>query len=150
MKSPVPQVSRNRALCYKCCFKKSHPEILFSGDFLCLLICRFFLVHLLSCGGKHELDAVFLIYSCSARVIVNGNDIGLGIGLSQLSYHALAYDVVWKAAERLGTDDVVYSHVYHVYHLGGKEPALAHLVCRGDERLNVLFSFLKGSGAEKS
>ena len=52
-------------------------------------------IQILARGREHELDAVELVDLGSARVIVHGDDIGLGIGAAQGLDDALADDVVW-------------------------------------------------------
>ena len=49
--------------------------------------------------GKHELDAVLLVDARGAGVVVDGDDVGLGIHLADLADLALADDVVGQAAE---------------------------------------------------
>ena len=57
--------------------------------------------------GQHELDAVFLIYSGSAGIIVYSNDVCVGIVLLDSSGHSLGNDVVWQTAKGLSADDVL-------------------------------------------
>jgi len=77
--------------------------------------------------GQHELDAVFLVDLCRAGVVVHGDDVGVGVIVLQGADHALADDVVGQAAEGLGADDVGRAGVDQLQHLGGEQPALAHL-----------------------
>ena len=77
--------------------------------------------------GKHQLDTVFLIDLCRAGVIVDGNDVDVGDPLLDRLHHSLAADVIGETPEGLGADDVVHAAVGKLQHLGGEQPALAHL-----------------------
>ena len=52
-------------------------------------------------GGQHQLDPVELVDLGSARIVVDGRYIGLGIEPADLLDDALAHDVVGEAAEGL-------------------------------------------------
>ena len=75
---------------------------------------------------QHQLQAVFLVDAGGARIVVDGDDIGLGILLPQGADGALAGDVVGQAAEGLHAHDVGHAGIDQLAHLRREQPALAH------------------------
>ena len=69
-----------------------------------------------------------------------------GIQRADLVDHALAHDVVGQAAEGLGADDVAVAALHQLDHLGGQQPALAHLGTQRDDALGLLHQLLEGAG----
>ena len=73
--------------------------------------CKIFL-----CGRQHEFNSVQLVYFTGPGIVVNGNDIGQRIFMPQLLDNAFAYDMIWKAAERLCTYDIIGTGMYEFQH----------------------------------
>ena len=90
--------------------------------------------HVFYSSGKHQLDTVQLVYFAGSGIVVNGNNIGFRMRPADLLDHALAYDMVWQAAERLDADDIRYAAVDQLQHFSCKEPAFSGLVSRRDDR----------------
>ena len=61
------------------------------------------------CIGEHEFYAVFLIYTGSAGVIVDGNDVCVGVVLLDGTGHTLCDDMIRQASERLSADDILHT-----------------------------------------
>ncbi len=100
--------------------------------------------------GQHQLDAVLLVDLGGAGVVVDGHDIAPGVVVLELADHALAHDVVGQAAEGLGADDVGHAGVDELQHLGGEEPALAHLVAVAQVALDVAVELVEVAGGPEA
>ena len=61
--------------------------------------------------GEHELDAVFLVDSGSARIVVNGNQVDVRVRLLDGLHHPFAYDVIGQTSKGLGDDHVAHAFV---------------------------------------
>ena len=83
-------------------------------------------------GGDHELDAVELIDLAGAGIVIDGDDIGLGVAASDLTEHALAHHVVGQTGEGLAAHDVGHAVLDELDHLSGEQPALPGLVAQGE------------------
>ena len=87
----------------------------------CFRLVRFlgvdFLLQLFPADGKHQLDAVLLVDLRRAGVIVDRDDVGVGLDLLDAADSALAVDVVGQAAERLRADDVLVARLGKLEHL---------------------------------
>ncbi len=83
------------------------------------MVClRFFaLFQVFLCCGEHQLDTVQLVYLAGSRIVVDGYDIGLGIFFADLLDHAFSHNMVWKAGEGLGADNVWRIAVNQLQHL---------------------------------
>ena len=64
-------------------------------------------MQILLCCGKHKLDPVQLIYFAGTWIVVDGNDIGHRILVTQFFDDTLADYVVRQASKWLCADDVV-------------------------------------------
>ena len=76
---------------------------LLSGDLLGGLL---LLGHALGVG-QHELDPVLLVDLGGAGVVVDGNNIGVGVVLLQLADHTLAHDMVGQKCWRKYRDEIL-------------------------------------------
>ena len=83
---------------------------------------------LLHSGCQHQLDSVELIDFRGARIVVDRNNVGLRVAVTQCAEHALSNDVVGQACKWLCTDDVRASVFDHVDHLSRQVPAFTGLV----------------------
>ena len=80
---------------------------------------------------QHQLDAVLLIDSGCAGVIVDRHNVGVGVGVLDGACHALCHDVIRQAAERLRADDVLCAGFRQHCHFGGDHPALLIITVLG-------------------
>ena len=64
------------------------------------------LLHVLSRGREHQLNAVQLVDLAGTGIIIHCRDIGLRVQLFQLLDHALSDYVIWQAGKGLNADDV--------------------------------------------
>ena len=104
-------------------FSKRDPHPLFSKSdprFLILAV------------GKHELDAVFLVDCGSASIVVDRNDVNIGIALLKGLHDALTADMVWQAAKGLCAHDIGNTLISKLEHFGGEKPALTHFCSESD------------------
>lgn len=69
------------------------------------------LLQIFKCRGKHQLDPVQLVDFAGARVIIDGDDVAVGILTAQLFDHAFSYYMVGQTAKGLGTYDIGRSRV---------------------------------------
>ena len=106
-------------------------------------------VLLISAVCKHQLYSVFLIYRGSTRVVVNGNNIYVGIFFLDRLHHTLAADVVWQTAKGLCANDICNSFVCKLKHFCRKQPPLAHLYACLDISLCERYRMIKGRGRIK-
>ena len=60
--------------------------------------------------------------------------------------HALAHNVVRQTAERLGADNVAVAALDQLDHLGGQQPALAHLGTQRDDALGLFHQLAERAG----
>lgn len=58
------------------------------------------------CCCKHEFDSIDLVNFACARIVVDSDNVGARICISEFFYDTFTYDVVWKASKWLGTYDV--------------------------------------------
>ena len=100
--------------------------------------------------GQHQLDPVLLVDLGGAGVIVDGHDVGVRVVVLQLADHTLAHNVVGQAAEGLGAHDVLVPEVNELQHLGGEEPALAHLVAVPQIAVDQPVEVLEGAGGAEA
>ena len=61
---------------------------------------------------KHQLQAVFLVDLRRACVIVDGDDVDVGIPFLDGTHHTFAADMIGQTSERLCADDVWCAAVY--------------------------------------
>ena len=101
-----------------------------SPVFLYVYFFFFLLLECLVSRCEHQLDAVELVDLAGSRIVIDRNDIRLGVYLFDRLYDALADDVIRQASEGLYTYDVRRSALDKMYHFSREEPALAELVTR--------------------
>lgn len=71
------------------------------------------------CGRQHEFNSVQLVYFTGSRIVVDSNNVGQRIFVPQLLDDAFAYDMIWKAAERLCAYDIICAGMYEFKHFTG-------------------------------
>ena len=107
-----------------------------------LLAGRLLLINLLPkillCCRKHQLYPVELVYLRGSGVVINGNDICLGVGVPQLLYDSLSYYMVGETAKGLGAYYIVYALMDELKHFSCKEPSLTCLITYGYKALSHL------------
>ncbi len=69
------------------------------------------LLQIFLCRRKHQFNPVQLVYLAGSRVIVYGDNIGIGIIIPKFLNHAFSHDVVRQAAKGLGAYDIAYAAV---------------------------------------
>lgn len=83
-------------------------------------------------GCEHEFETVLLINAGGAGVVINSDDIDVGIVLFDRAHHTFADYMIGQTAERLDTNDIVDTAVGKFKNLGRQEPALTHLDTEAD------------------
>ena len=58
------------------------------------------------CCGKHQPNSVQLIDLAGTGIVVDGHNVGLGIGPADLFNDTFSHNVIWQTTERLSADDV--------------------------------------------
>ena len=115
-----------------------------------LRVCRFIIaVYFLSRDGKHKFYAVFLIHGRSARIVIYGKNIRLGVKFAQSSYRAFCNYMIRQTAERLRAKHVVVPFFYKFGNFPRKQPALAHFYAAVDNAVGKFFDFFKRNGGNK-
>ena len=66
---------------------------------------------------QHQFNTVQLVYFRSARIIVDGYDIGTREFMTYFFDHTFTYYMVWKAGKWLRTDDICNTLLYKLKHL---------------------------------
>ena len=96
--------------------------------YILMLFCLNTLVfsHFLTRVRQHKFYTVELIDARSSRVVINGDDIDVGLFFLDRTDHSLTAYVVGQTAKGLCADNVFDADVVQLQHFGGEKPAFAH------------------------
>ena len=110
----------------------SFASAVFYGQLIRCFFCQL-LLQVFLCGRKHQLDSVELIDLAGSWVIVDGDDVGERILMTQFLDDAFADYMIWKTAKGLRADNIVDAGVDKLQHFSSEEPSLSGLVPKGHD-----------------